>query len=123
MATLLAIETSGSSCSVALAINGEIIGLTDDTPRSHARKLLPMIEDLLASRGVKPKQLDGIAYSRGPGSFTGLRIGFGAVQGLAMGLDLPVWGVSTLLAMASKAANKYCLVFSGNYSCTGCSHG
>jgi len=107
MAKILAIETSGSSCSVALAISGDIHQLTDDTPRSHARKLLPMVDELFGQAGVKPNELQGIAFTKGPGSFTGLRIGFGAVQGLAMGLGLPVWGVSTLRVMAEKAVHAY----------------
>lgn len=107
MSKLLAIETSGSSCSVAVALNGDVYGLTDETPRSHAQKLLPMVDKLLGDHKLELADLDGIAFTNGPGSFTGLRIGFGAVQGLAMGLDVPVWGVSTLGVMAEKAVRLY----------------
>lgn len=104
MIRLLALHTATESCSVALVCDGEVRQLRDNSPRSHARQVLPMVEKLLATAGITPGQLDALAFSAGPGSFTGLRIGFGVVQGLAYGLGLPVVPVSTLEAMALTGA-------------------
>ncbi|GGY45068.1 tRNA (adenosine(37)-N6)-threonylcarbamoyltransferase complex dimerization subunit type 1 TsaB [Bacterioplanes sanyensis] len=71
-------------------------------PRKHAQRLLPMVEELLSSNGVYRDQLTAIAYGRGPGSFTGIRIAAAVTQGIAMALDLPVAGISTLQALAQK---------------------
>ena len=100
MSVLLAIDTSTQACSAALLYEGELIQELSGEPRSHTRLLLPMIDRLLAAAGCKLQQLDAIAYTAGPGSFTGLRIGMGVVQGLAFGADLPVIGVSSLETLA-----------------------
>lgn len=100
---LLALDTATDACSAALLIDGETRQEFRVAPRDHARLLLPMIDALLAESGLKPAQLDGIAFGRGPGSFTGLRIAAGITQGIALGLDLPVVPVSTLAALAQGA--------------------
>ncbi|HSG90545.1 MAG TPA: tRNA (adenosine(37)-N6)-threonylcarbamoyltransferase complex dimerization subunit type 1 TsaB, partial [Pseudomonadales bacterium] len=106
MPVLLAIETSGDACSVALAqgARGEQVhALHRVEARAHARTLLPMIETLLAEAGQSMAALDGIAFGRGPGSFTGLRIAAAVTQGLAWARDLPVYDCSSLAALARTA--------------------
>jgi tRNA threonylcarbamoyladenosine biosynthesis protein TsaB len=103
MMRLLAIDTSGDACSVALRMNGECRWRHRLDPRGHARSVLPMVEELLAESGLRLNQLDGFAFGRGPGSFTGLRIGCAVVQGLAFAADRPVVPVSSLAALAQAA--------------------
>lgn len=105
MAVILSIDTSGTCCSVALGINKQFLVKRVDTPREHVRLVLPMVDELLAEAEIKLSSLDAIAFTNGPGSFTGLRIGFGVVQGLAFGADLPVIALSTLQVMAQRAIN------------------
>lgn len=102
---LLAIETATETCSVALAINGEILEQYQHAPRQHAELLLPWVESVMAEAGIGFSALDAIAFSRGPGSFTSLRIGIGVVQGLAWASDTPVVPVSSLAATAQTAVN------------------
>ncbi|TNC83786.1 MAG: tRNA (adenosine(37)-N6)-threonylcarbamoyltransferase complex dimerization subunit type 1 TsaB [Thalassolituus sp.] len=104
MSVILTIDASSSLCSVALNINGELVWNTEEQPRRHAQRLLPMIDDILADSGVSRSQLDGLAFGRGPGSFTGIRIAVSVAQGLSLGLDLPVCGVSSLESVALAAA-------------------
>ena len=92
---LLAIETATETVSVALELNGEVHERYLHAPRQHAELLLPWVEELLAEAGVGFSVLDAIAFSRGPGSFTSLRIGIGVVQGLAWASDCPVIPVSS----------------------------
>lgn len=97
---LLALETSTEACSAALLIDGEVQERFELAPRTHTKLLLPMIDSLMAEAQLRPQQLDAIAFSRGPGSFTGIRIATGVMQGIAFGADLPVVPVSTLAAIA-----------------------
>lgn len=97
---LLAIETSTEACSVGLMIDGHIETRHRLAPQQHGVLVLPMIDELMSDAGIAPAQLDAVAYGRGPGSFTGVRIGVALTQGIALGADLGVIGISTLHSMA-----------------------
>src|ERR1700733_12183845 len=103
---LLAIDTSTTRASLAINLGGEILSKEQDAQHSHARLLLPMIEQLLAEAQLTINQLDGIVYGCGPGSFTGLRIACSIAKGLAYAHDLPLFPVSSLAAIAHKALQK-----------------
>ncbi|WP_104202751.1 tRNA (adenosine(37)-N6)-threonylcarbamoyltransferase complex dimerization subunit type 1 TsaB [Billgrantia saliphila] len=112
MPILLALDASSSACSAALLLQRDgaeerLVSRFALTPREHTRRLLPMVDEVLAEAGVSPAELDAVAYGRGPGSFTGLRIAAGAAQGLAYGLDRPLLGVSTLEALALGAHRRH----------------
>ena len=97
---LLAVETATEACSAALYNDGVVTERFELTPKEHTRLILPMIDGLLADAGLLPQQLDALAFGCGPGSFTGVRIATGVIQGIALGADLPVVPVSTLAAIA-----------------------
>ncbi|TNC99636.1 MAG: putative protease [Gallionellaceae bacterium] len=97
---LLAIETSTEYCSVALWQDGVVSERCELVGQKHSEVLMGMLDTLLKEAGIKVKQVDGIAFGKGPGSFTGVRIACGVTQGLALGADVEVVGVCTLEALA-----------------------
>lgn len=103
---ILALETSGSACSAALLIGDQLEQRHQEAPRQHADLILGMLDMLLQDAGFGLRELDLIAYGRGPGSFTGVRIAAAVAQGIAFGAERPVVGVSTLAALARAAARQ-----------------
>jgi tRNA threonylcarbamoyladenosine biosynthesis protein TsaB len=97
---LLALDTSTEYLTLALLLDGEMRTRELHAGQTHSQRILPLLRELLDEAAIELTQLDGIAFGAGPGSFTGLRIGCGVAQGLAFGANLPVIGISTLLALA-----------------------
>lgn len=103
---ILAIDTATEACSVALLNDGTTRADFELCSREHTRRILPMVQNILAAGSLSLEQLDVLAFGRGPGSFTGVRIGIGIAQGLALGASLPLTCVSTLATMAQGAWRK-----------------
>ena len=105
MAVILCLETSTTNCSVAIAVDGEIIALQEDNNNkySHAEKLHSFIDQVLAESRTLKSSLQAIAVSKGPGSYTGLRIGVSAAKGLCFAIDVPLISIPTLEALAHQA--------------------
>lgn len=102
MCTILQIETATAVCSVALAVNGETIAIKEEAAKNiHASSLTLFIEEVMQASKFKYADLDAIAVSKGPGSYTGLRIGVSTAKGLCFALDKPLIGINTLKMMAN----------------------
>jgi tRNA threonylcarbamoyladenosine biosynthesis protein TsaB len=100
---ILAVDTATEACSAALLVGDKLFSRWEEAPRDHTRKILPMVQAVLEDAGISLSDLDAIAFGRGPGSFTGVRIGISVAQGLAFGVGVPLIGISTLAAMAQGA--------------------
>ena len=101
MTSFLTVETSTPACSVALQVDGVLRCKYSEEPRSHTKLVMAMVNELVTEAGVSIANLDAIGVTVGPGSFTGLRIGFATVQGLAFAADLPLVAVSTLRTLVA----------------------
>ena len=104
---ILAIDTSSDACSAALCIDGETEVQFKIAPQQHSRLILRQCDKLFADANILPQQLDAVAFARGPGSFTGLRIAAGVTQGIAFAHDIPVIAISTLAAQAQKISTEH----------------
>lgn len=109
MSYILNIETATKSCSVALSKNGQLIGCHEEVSErySHSEQLTLFIQEVLTQNGLSQQDLDAIAFSSGPGSYTGLRIGLSTAKGLCYALEIPLISVSTLEAMAQLMIDKH----------------
>ena len=105
--TVLALETSATACSVALSVRGAIFDDHRNVPREHNRLILPMVDGLLRACGVERSDLDAVAFGRGPGSFTGVRIAAAVAQGISLGLGIPVVSISSLAALAQTGSTTH----------------
>lgn len=103
---ILAIDTSTDACSVALYLNNRVESKSCIAPKKHTELILPMIRDLIQNAALVLQDLDALAFGCGPGSFTGIRIASGIIQGLGYGLNKPILPVSTLRAIAQGAYHK-----------------
>jgi len=104
---ILCLDTSTEWCSVAVGDGRRWHGRDEHAGQSHSERLLPMVRATLAEAGLALAQLDALAFGAGPGSFTGIRIGCGVAQGLALGADLPVVPIPTLEAIAQEARRRH----------------
>lgn len=108
MALILCIETGTDICSVGIARDGELVSLREsDEGRDHARKVGVFVDELLRESGIAPDDLDAVAVGKGPGSYTGLRIGVSFAKGLCYGLQKPLLAVGSLNALAAVAREDY----------------
>ncbi len=103
---MLAIDTATEACSAALSVDGQTTQQYRIAPREHSHIILPMIEQLLNDAGISVSDIDALAFARGPGSFMGVRIAAGVVQGIGFAHDIPVVPVSTLAAIAQRALSE-----------------
>lgn len=109
MSLILSIETSTKNCSVSLSKNGQLIDVIEEVSHdySHSEQLVPFIDQILTKSIYSVKDLDAVAVGKGPGSYTGLRIGVSSAKGLCYALNIPLISISTLEAMAHSMRRKY----------------
>ncbi len=104
---ILAVDTALNACSVALLRSGQaLVARVEPMAKGQAERLAPMAREVLAEAGIKPAEINRIAVTRGPGAFTGLRIGLAFARGFAVALDRPCVGISTLEVLAHGAATQ-----------------
>ena len=104
---ILALDTTEDACSAALLLDEEVIEHYALAPRRHSELVLPMMDELLCDAGLRLSELDALAFARGPGSFTGVRIAVSIAQGAAFGAELPVVPVSSLQALAAACQREH----------------
>ena len=108
MPTILQLETATPVCAVALSINGKTVATKEETAQNiHASKLTLFINDVMEQAGISFNELDAVAVSKGPGSYTGLRIGVSTAKGLCFALDKPLIGINTLSMMGAGFLAEY----------------
>src|SRR5690554_238386 len=112
MAIILCIETATTNCSVALSIDGEVKAIREENnlKYSHAEKLHVFIDEVINEANIEKSNLDAIAVSKGPGSYTGLRIGVSAAKGLCFALDIPLISTLTLEVLAQQVKCEDCFI-------------
>lgn len=112
MSNILCLETSTTNCSVAIAINGNIKAIREENSQkfSHAEKLHVFIAEVLGESGLQKEDLEAIAISKGPGSYTGLRIGVSAAKGLCFALDIPLISIPTLQVLVQIVTDEDCFI-------------
>lgn len=112
MAVILCLETATTNCSVAVAINGKIKAIREENNLkfSHAEKLHVFISEVLTEAKIAKTELDAVVVSKGPGSYTGLRIGVSAAKGLCFALDVPLLSISTLAVLANQVKEDNCYI-------------
>ena len=103
---ILAVDTATEALSAALLVDGNLSSRDEVIVRGHAERILPLVDELLAQAGVSVSALDAIAFGRGPGAFTGVRIAVGIAQGLAFGANLPTVPISDLAALGARALDR-----------------
>lgn len=102
---LLAVDTSSALCSTAVLTPAGVFAVDAHAPNAHSDRLIADIESCLQRAGISRGELNAISFGQGPGSFTGIRIGCGVAQGIALGLSVPLLGICSLLAMAEHAGS------------------
>src|SRR5690606_11930464 len=100
MTCLLVLDASSTLCSVALLANNQKWHITEEQSLRHAHRLLPLVDGIVSQAGIRKTAIQGIAYGSGPGSFTGIHIAASVMQGIALALNIPVVGISSLQAVA-----------------------